>query len=450
MALQRDLYRKQFARASDVIVHDVYGVSWDKGASPTLTRTDKAIGLVANAGVGDQVVQNDFDNIPVYKAIHEVIDDYGNVFVRIPKLYIRKTDTENLKTWQVCGTKRPGFYLPWCFWDFVNDRELPYIDVGKYKASLSPDNKLESKPHTFPLRNRNIVQFRDYAKANGPGYQQLDIHVVDVLRTLFFVEFATLNSQAIMQGYTTGQYSDSHQAVVAESNTKRIIIADAQANLYRVGQYISIGTSLGGNQIAVDREITAIDVYNDDNKAIHFDGNPVDIAVGNIVYNTVWKNGFSSGIAASSGCIVANDGKYPCMYRGIESPFSDMWQFVDGVNINNNQAWVCKDASQYISNVFASPYEQVGYVNHNANGYIQTMGYDHQLPILELPTSITGATTPTQYYCDYYYQDTGQRIARFGGIWYSGSNAGISYWNLNYSSGASNLSIGGRLLKKPL
>jgi hypothetical protein len=28
-----------------------------------------------------------------------------------------------------------GFYLPWCFWNFTNSRELPYIDVGKYTAS---------------------------------------------------------------------------------------------------------------------------------------------------------------------------------------------------------------------------------------------------------------------------------------------------------------------------
>ena len=135
-------------------------MSWDKSLSPVLTRTDSAVGLVANAGIDGAVVQNDFDNIPLFKAIHEVTDDLGNVFIRIPKLYIKKTDDVGVKTWQVCGTKRPGFYLPWCFWDFQNNKALPYIDVGKYKASLSVDNKLESKPDVFALRKRNIVQFR--------------------------------------------------------------------------------------------------------------------------------------------------------------------------------------------------------------------------------------------------------------------------------------------------
>jgi hypothetical protein len=427
----------------------IYGVYWDKGESPTLTRTNNAVGLAAAVGIDDQFVQNDFDSAQIYREIGEVKDALGNVFIRIPKFYIKKTDGIGYKTWQVSKVQYTGYYLPWCFWDFANNRELPYIDVGKYKASLSAD-KLESKPDVFPLRKRNIVQFRDYAQANGPGYQQLDIHVVDVLRTLFFVEFATLNSQAIMQGYTAGQYSAAHTATVAESNAKRIIVANATADLYAVGQPISIGTSLGGDQIATDRIITGIDVYDASNKAIVFDGSAVNIAVGDIVYNSVWQNGFSSAIAASSGSIVANDGKYPCVYRGIESPFGDIWQFVDGVNINERQAWVCKDATQYTSNVFASPYEQLGYINHDANGYIQSMGFDAERPFAELPTAITDSTTPTQYYCDYYYHATGQKIARFGGFWNYGADAGLSYWDLTGSSPTAALTIGGRLLKKPL
>jgi len=85
--------------------------------------------------------------------------------------------------------------------------------------------------------------------------------------------------------------------------------------------------------------------------------------------NTSWKNGFSANIAASSGSLVSNsDGKYPCVYRGIESPYGDIWQFVDGVNITERQAWVCADADDYASNLFASPYEELGYVNGDTLG----------------------------------------------------------------------------------
>jgi len=426
----------------------VYGVSWDKGSIPTLTRTDKAVGLVANAGVGAQVVQNDFDNIPLYKAIHEVTDDYGNVFIRIPKLYIRKTDSENLKTWQVCGTKRPGFYLPWCFWDFVNNRELPYIDVGKYKAILSAVNKLESKPGIPPLVSKNIVQFRDYAIANGLGYQQLDIHVVDVLRTLFFIEFATLDAQSVMQGYSSGRYgAETDLATVSESATNRIIVSNATAVGYSEGQTISVGTARYGTQVFYGRTITTIEDYDVDSKAIVFDGEPVDITVGNFLQNTGWINGFSSGIAASSGTIVANNGKFPCSYRGIESLWGDVFQFVDGVNFTDRQAWVCKNAAHYASNVFANPYEQLGYVNADTNGYATAMGFDPNFPFAEFPVAISASVT---HYKDYYYQDVGQRIARFGGYWSYGAHVGLSYWYLPTSSSSAYVHYGGRLLKKPL
>jgi len=270
------------------------------------------------------------------------------------------------------------------------------------------------------------------------------------LRTLFFIEFGTLDSQAIMKGFTEGQYASTHVATATETGANRIVVANAHADLYRVGQAISVGTTQGGNQIFYGRTITGITVVDESNKAVEFDGDPVDIATGNLLYNTGWKSGFSSNIVASSGCIVANDGKYPCSYRGIENPFGSVWQFVDGVNITDNQAWVCKDAGQYASNVFASPYEKLSYVNCNTNGYgpVET-GFDSNLPFAEFATNVTGGST-SKHYCDYYYQASGSRIALFGGDWYDGLLAGLSYWSLSTHSSSARLDFGGRLVRKPL
>jgi hypothetical protein len=434
-------------------ISPVYGILWDKGETPTLTRTDASVNMVANIGIDAQVVRNDFDSAPIYRDMVEVEDTLGNKFIRIPKFYIKKTDSTNYKQWQVSPYKHDGFYLPWCFWDFTNSKELPYIDVGKYNASLS-GTKLASVANTYPLINKNIVEFRTYATNNNAGgllgYQQLDVHVIDILRTLFFIEFGTLNSQAIMRGYTDGQYTSTHLATATEVGANRIVVANAHADLYRVGQAISVGTTQGGNQKFYGRTITGITVVDGSNKAIEFDGDPVDIATGNMLYNTGWKAGFSSNITASSGCIVANDGKYPCSYRGIENPFGGVWQFVDGINITDNQAWVAKNAADYASNVFASPYEKLSYVNHNANGYGPVeMGFDSNLPFAEFATNVTGGST-AKHYCDYYYQAAGSRIALFGGSWHGGSIAGLSYWGLPDTSSAADVSLGGRLIRKAL
>jgi len=432
----------------------IYGVTWDKGSVSTLTRTDDAIGFVANVGVDGQLVDNDFDSADIFGDISEVTDVQGNVFMRIPKFYIQKIEGANLRLWRVSKQRYSGFYLPWCFWNFENNRELPYIDIGKHKATLSADSKLESKPDKYPLINTNIVQMRTYARnnnANGlEGYQQLDVHTYDVLQTLMRIEFANLNTQSVMAGYTTGRYGvESELAVITEIGTNRIVVSNATAANYRAGQTVSVGTARYGTQVFYGRTITAISDYDVDNKAIHFDGAPVDIAVGNFLQNTGWKNGFSRSIAASSGSLVSNsDGKYPCSYRGIESPYGDVWQFVDGININEFQAWVTENPEDYASNVFANPYKQLSYLNAGVNGYVMSMGYDITFPFAELPTAVGGNSSA--YYADYYYQATGQRIALVGGYWTDGVGAGPSCWPLNTSSSGASVVFGGRLLKKPL
>lgn len=440
-------------RLNQLEPREIFGASWAKVDSPILARTDSAVGMTAAVGVDSQIVTNNFDTAPIFRDITEVADSLGNIFVRIPKFYIRKTDGVSLKTWQISKYPHVGFYLPRCFWDFANNRELPWIDVGKYKATLSAGNKLESKPGSAPVISRHIVAFRTLARNNNAdglvGYQQLDIHVYDMLQTLFYVEFATLHSQSIMQGFTTGQYSATHVATMTEVAANRVVLANAHADQYRVGQTISMGTSLGGNQIFYGRDLTAIEVVDASTKALVFDGDPINITAGNIVYNTGWRNGFSSSVAASSGSPTSNtDGKWPCVYRGIESLYGDTWQFVDGVNINDNQAWTANNAAEYASNVFAHPYQQLSYVNHNAEGYPIAMGYDAERPFAALPTAVGGSSSTR--YADYYYQMAGQRIALVGGNWYFGAFAGLSSWNLYNSSSIADLIIGARLLKKPL
>ncbi len=444
-----DAYTKRL-RAIDQF--GIFGASWNKSSNPTLTRTDYNIGAVVNVGVDNEEVDNDFDITQIWGEFKEVTDSYGNVFIRIPKFYIKKTNSANLKTWQVSKTKHKGFYLPWCFWDFTNNKELDYVDVGKYKASLSDDGtKLESKANKYPLINKTIVNFRTYAQANGAGYQQLDIHVMDMLQVLFIIEQATLHSQSKIAGYTAGQYTNTHLALITEVATNRIVVTNAQGALYEVGQAISVGTSQGGNQIFYGRTIEQkqVDTPSAGQTAIIFDGTPVNIAIGNYLYNTGYKNGFSNNIASTVGSINSNSsGKHPFVWHGIESLYGDVWQFVDGININENQVWVCKNANSYASNLFTAPYEQLGYVNSSADGYPKTMGFDANLPFAEFPATVGGSSST--YYSDYYYQNTGQRIACVGGCWYYGSYAGLFYWVLGSASSDSFVSIGGRLLKKPL
>lgn len=420
----------------------IYGVSWTK-ADVALVRTNASVDMVAAAGVDAGVVTNNFDTAEIFSEFTEWTDADGNVFVKIPKFYIRKTDIAGRKTWQICKQRLPGSYVPWCFINFTTDAELDFVYVGKYVAGNN-GTKLTSVANVYPTINQNIVTFRTWAENNGAKYQQLDIHVYDMLQVLFTVEFATLDSQSVMTGWTSG--TSNKQATVAESGVNRIIVANADADAFAVGQPIGLGSSNYGNQIAYGRNITSIDVYDASNKAISFDGATVNISIGNYVYNVGWKSGFSSGISASSGSLANNtNGKNPFHYRGIENLWGNVWQFVDGININEWRAWVCKDASQYVSNLFASPYEQLAYLNSNTNGYVKYLGHDPVLPFTNFPIDVSA-----NYYRDYYYQSSGQRIAIVGGHWHYGGYAGLWTWLLNNSSAVTYVNLGGRLLKKAL
>jgi hypothetical protein len=485
----------------------IFGLRLNKSTGAE-DRVYSAEGLTMTPSLGLSKGHSDFDAMPIWSDIVDSQDIYGNVFSRIPKHYQWLGEDATYKYWCISKKRHSGFFLPWCFWDFTNAKELDYLDVGKYKASLAGDNKLESKAGKYPLVGTDIVDFRTYAENNNTGgllgYQLLDIHSVEaVLRTLAFIELGTLDVQSVMQGYTAGQYSATH-TLTANTTDTTLVVTNATGANYRVGQAISVGTSLGGNQRFYGRTITQIDADTPSagSTTITFDGANVSLSIGDILYNIGWKNGFSINIAGHTGSIGSNsDGKYPCVYRGIESPFGDIWQFVDGINISGGgtwadstlytvgilivgtdgnvyrcttehtsaadtepvdgvdyatvwtnhggrQAWIALDANDYASNVFASPYVQLGYTNAASNNYVITMGRDENYPFAQFPTSV-GAIGSSPYK-DYYYQATGAKVALFGGRWSNGVIAGLSSWNLDNSSANTHVSFGSRLLKKAL
>jgi len=139
-----------------------YGVDWDVSAK-TFTRINDATDMTVNVGTDLNIVENDFDVSELFGSLTEVEDDYGNVFIKWPKTYLRKIVTPTRVINQASLQKKPNYYRPAMFWDFTSNKELDYVLVGKHKASLGTGNKLESKPNQYPLINKNIVEFRTYA-----------------------------------------------------------------------------------------------------------------------------------------------------------------------------------------------------------------------------------------------------------------------------------------------
>ena len=86
----------------------IYGVDGVGQSSPSLTRTDSAEGLTYSVGASE--IKSDFDKCFPWSDMQEVVDDSGNVFIRIPKFYSKVTKNANgTYKHQISGFRYEGF-----------------------------------------------------------------------------------------------------------------------------------------------------------------------------------------------------------------------------------------------------------------------------------------------------------------------------------------------------
>lgn len=178
----------------------IYGVDKVGSSNPSaLVRTDDAVGLGYTVGTSE--ITSDFDRCYPWSDMQEVTDEYGNVFIKIPKFYAKITKNgDGTFKHQISGVRYEGFTT--LFVDGLGN-ELDYILVGKYEGSGSA-SRVYSKSGATVLVNVNIVNYRTGCRANGAGYQQYDFLIDAIIKELWLVEMATTNSQAIMYGYAKG------------------------------------------------------------------------------------------------------------------------------------------------------------------------------------------------------------------------------------------------------
>lgn len=170
----------------------IYGVSGLYQSDPVLTRTDDAVGM--SWTMNDNIISSDFDNVfPYNQMVRETID--GDVFVKIPAMYWRIgfDSNYNITDIAVSEGEMPGSENK----VFVHTDAFYY---GAYGASVT-DNVMHSKSGVARQYSTTIADFRTYAKARGTKYRQLDLYHMRVLDFLWLIEFATKNSDAVMQGY---------------------------------------------------------------------------------------------------------------------------------------------------------------------------------------------------------------------------------------------------------
>lgn len=172
----------------------ILGVSGLYQSAPALTRTDDAVGKTWT--MSNNVISSDFDSLFPYNLMKRHTIN-GDEFVFIPELYLR------------IGYNTNGYLTDVAVAPLEmtagENQVVVHVDAfyfGAYGASVS-GGKMYSKSNVARQGSVTCGNFRTYAKARGAKYRQLDLYHMRVLDFLWLIEFATKNSDAVMQGYTS-------------------------------------------------------------------------------------------------------------------------------------------------------------------------------------------------------------------------------------------------------
>ena len=416
--------------ASYIPYNPVYGVMWDTSdPSPECVRIGN-LDLHRTLPVQSQMVGGTLTDAGVFTPFASV-DDWttetrdgsaGQVMVRLPQFWIKYVTEGPVNKVLMSADEVSGF------------QKVPVMYVSAYKAALQRSTlKLASVVNTdadyrggnnqsawdgtyrsllgYPVTDISLTDFRTYARNRAAGTEWncavYEIH--KLLYWLFVVEYATLNTQ---KDYNAALDANSyHQGGLGVGVTDWS--GDAWNSFNGYYPLIPCGhTDEYGNQ-------TAQKQYN--------------------LYN-------------SDGTTILHSFQVP-RYRGVESPYGDVWEWTDGMLIpkqadsdgGKSPVYVTSDPAKFSS----TDYSQYDYVcdEIRAEAYVKSIYFGNNGDLI--CTATPGSST--SYYCDYWYganlpsSGVSLRALPFGGSASLGARAGFVYGNSGHGPGDVNARIGSRL-----
>ena len=393
-----------------------YGISWDENTSTpsAVERTGSLKGVAVASKPDDSLmpiqvamrrcILDDAGNVEYYLDPNDstkkqdggdsVLDGTdGQVMVEIPKFYYKYGYSGTVHTWDISLYPLEGFSLHPAF--NSNDAVVDYRYIGAYEGSMWDATTSEMVPAV------NIV---DNMYASGDK-------LCSVTASGIFPK--TNETRAEFRAMAAERGTGWRQQDYDLSSAIQLLYVVEYASFYSQS-VIGMGrTELTGGTWTADSYIGECGKSNSD-------GN------------------FTNSVGGNT-----NDAYMT--YRGIENFFGNVWKWVDGFNINDNIPYVCNNDTDFADDT-ATNYTQLEDTGGSGITLVASDGYQKTLEQTKrgfLPASVGGDSST--YITDYYYQDSGWRVAILGGPAVSGGTAGFFYWYLNISSSFDNTNIGGRV-----
>ena len=325
----------------------------------------------------------------------------GQVMVEIPAFYVKLTVTGTVRNYAISSVAKTGYTLHPAFtkdgsnvaYRYCGAYDACVFNGSVYESGLNWDNnwsagqnwqadgsnaKLASVSGVHPAIGATRANFRAMAANRGTAFRQLDFYLLHAIQLLYLVEYGSFNSQT--------KLGDGNVAVSS-------------------GYPADSGTQTDSPHSAAGKS------------------------------NTLGNSSTNPTIGASK---TARDSAF-MSYRGIENFYGNCWTFIDGFNINSNQAYVSNTRSTFADDT-STGYSSIGSAMVASDGWVTDM---QSIQFGFLPSTVGGSSST--YVGDYYYQASGWRIAIFGGLAVDALLAGAFDWYLAGDSGAIDRAIGGRL-----
>lgn len=462
-----------------------YGVTWDESAD-TYARTGRlsgiAVGATANTSampihtkmrrcvVNDsgRVVYylNPFDSTKKENGDASVLTGVdGQVMVEIPAFWIRYSYVGTTHRWDISDLPIPGFTLHPAFTKngaavdarYIGAYEAVLYDVsasiyanGIYQTAFSctfalADSSITAGSRTAPFKSLSVgdkITISGTTLNNGTFTVASIVSDTKITTTEALVDETAANTVIETQKDWTATTGDK----LASVSGKKPINYGTRANFRAAAKNRGTGWRqmdfylLSAIQLLYlveygsfySQSMIGAGITNVGDWATYNDYNPINVtgqsnSIGNVTTNTA---GGSTG--------AAEVGKY-LSYRGIENWFGHIWKWEDGFNINSNVSYVSNTDTQFADDT-ATNYTALGVTLANADGYQATLA---QIGSGFLPLTV-GASSTTKI-TDYYWQNSGWRVALFGAAADDGASAGAFAYYLNDNSGDLYRYISGRL-----
>ncbi len=168
-------------------------------------------------------------------------------------------------------------------------------------------------------------------------------------------------------------------------------------------------------------------------------------------YAHVQTNGLTNSLGNASGSIAGTlatggAGNLANSFRGIENFFGSVWNWYDGLNVNNYMPFACFDPTDFADDTETNNSRIVDQFGNPITMPATSDRYQklHWAGTL-LPSQVDGGADASSYITDNYWAVSGWRTARLGGILSSGPMAGFACLRVDGDSSSSNDSYGSRL-----